>query len=160
MPTLQEEFWKRVYKTNNCWFWIGTISTRGYGQIIHRDKFILAHHLSWFIHRGEWPLINKKGKYLMHTCDTRQCVRIDHLVKGTPKENSQDAIKKGVTPQMHRTKCSKCGGPYTLQRYMRNGKEYFHNICRHCKSLRAKQLYVEIKFRNKELTRSEFDCSL
>ena len=30
--TMEERFWRNVFKTENCWFWIGALSS-GYGVL-------------------------------------------------------------------------------------------------------------------------------
>jgi hypothetical protein len=34
------------------------------------------------------------GLFVCHTCDTPSCVEVSHLFLGTPRENTQDAVKK------------------------------------------------------------------
>ncbi len=41
------------------------------------------------------PGVNMDGLDVMHSCDNRKCVNIDHLSLGTRKENLQDMIQKG-----------------------------------------------------------------
>lgn len=93
MKSLAERFWSKVYKTEGCWFWLGGVSNEGYGRIGKgraQEGNVPAHHASWFLHFGYWP------KYLMHSCDTGQCVRPDHLKEATHAENKQDAANKGM----------------------------------------------------------------
>ena len=95
--TLEERFWNFVDKQSNedCWEWKGQILLNGYGRISlgsKKDGGGLAHRVSWKLH-------NKKdipdGMFVMHKCDNPSCVNPNHLLIGTPKDNTQDMIAKG-----------------------------------------------------------------
>lgn len=86
-------FWASVYKTQNCWFWIGHIDSGGYGTFYDSGKHgVRAHRESWTRHFGSIPA----GKWVLHTCDIRQCVNPEHLVLGTRSENAKDGYWKGT----------------------------------------------------------------
>lgn len=86
-----ERFWESVYKTPNCWFWIGNRMKNGYGRFSLGYRRILAHRASWFFAYGVWPT-----QHVLHHCDIEQCVRPDHLFEGTNQENHVDAASKGA----------------------------------------------------------------
>lgn len=89
-----ERFWRFVEKTDGCWNWIGNKAS-GYGRFSigsKKEGYFLAHRFSWELHN------NAKipdGMFVMHKCDNPQCTNPDHLMLGTPKENTQDMIAKG-----------------------------------------------------------------
>lgn len=74
-----------------CWFWMGTINWKGYGTGCFEGIKFGAHRLSYSAFKGEIP----KGLLVCHTCDQRSCVNPDHLWTGTPKQNTDDMMKKG-----------------------------------------------------------------
>jgi hypothetical protein len=89
---LEERFWRQVYKTAICWFWLSTL-TKGYGHIKVNGRFESAHKISWELHHGQsFPA----GKIACHSCDIRQCVNPDHVFPGSKKDNSVDASQKGL----------------------------------------------------------------
>jgi len=96
---LATRFWAKVYKTENCWFWlVATVNTENghYGAIglgTRDEGTEYAHRVSWRLHFGTIP----DGKIVMHKCDTPACVRPDHLILGTHKENAEDRTLKGRT---------------------------------------------------------------
>lgn len=89
-PSLEERFWKRVWKTNGCWIWKGKPDSAGYGTISINDWPHKAHRISWQITHGELPA----GMFVCHHCDNPLCVRPNHLFLGTAQSNKRDCVLK------------------------------------------------------------------
>ena len=101
---LESKFWSRVDKNGPvpahcpdlgaCWLWTGILSPeekRGFLKI--SDKRKQAAHVSWFVHKGEWPKL-----LICHRCDNPTCVRFEHLFEGTQSDNMRDAAAKNRRP--------------------------------------------------------------
>ncbi len=74
-----------------CLIWPYRLGTSGYGAYKIKLKQCITHRLLWKIHNGEIP----KGICIMHSCDNRPCVNIQHLSAGTWADNNRDRMRKG-----------------------------------------------------------------
>lgn len=101
---VEVRFWRYVDVSDGCWRWTGNGDLRGYGRIGAGGKsggFILAHRLSYQMHKGQIP----DGMVVMHECDNPSCVNPAHLRAGTASENIRDSFAKGrkvCVPPLHR----------------------------------------------------------
>src|ERR1700747_44240 len=76
---------------SQCILWEGKLDRQGYGLIsVRSHNWGFAHRAAWFLHHGVWP-----AGVIMHACDVRNCVNIEHLSEGTHADNVVDAIRKG-----------------------------------------------------------------
>jgi len=71
-------------------FWTGT-RVAGYGMLAHA----YAHRLAYEIFHG--PDSIPPGHVVRHRCNTRSCVRVEHLETGTQAENMNDMVEAGRT---------------------------------------------------------------
>ena len=93
---IEERFWPKVDKTDDCWLWTAATNRHGYGQIWSGEKLELAHRVSWELHRGPIPA----GLFVLHIpslCHTPGCVNPDHLYLGTHTDNEHDKFKDGTS---------------------------------------------------------------
>jgi hypothetical protein len=86
----EERFWLHFKKTKGCWLWTGN-TIKKYGVLKSRNKWVLAHRISWAVHNGPIP----QGLCVLHKCDQPACVRPSHLFLGTRRDNVLDMNRKG-----------------------------------------------------------------
>lgn len=99
----EDSFWSKVamIPEHSCWEWIGAKVSSGYGSFGVNRRATAAHRYSYELHYG--PIT--KGLCVLHRCDNSGCVRPEHLVLGTKKDNAQDMARKGRGAFQPRTHC-------------------------------------------------------
>lgn len=83
-------------KPDECWLWLGTRFTQGYGYFRMSGKTGKAHRASYLLFVGEVP----EGSHVLHRCDNRACVNPAHLFLGSNLDNmrDRDAKERGRCP--------------------------------------------------------------
>lgn len=89
-PTLSNRFELKVKAGGKCPLeWAGCVTNGGYGQIsVAAGKSRGAHVVAWFLCYGYWP------EAILHSCDNRRCVTIEHLSEGSKGDNNRDTAAK------------------------------------------------------------------
>lgn len=87
-----------IISDSGCWEYQGGLAPNGYGrfQICLRGgspikRTVAAHRVAYAYNFG----VDPGDKYVCHRCDNPVCICPAHLFLGTPKQNSDDMVKKG-----------------------------------------------------------------
>lgn len=64
----------------------------GYGRKYYNGNKRMAHH-KWVWIQANGPIPD--GMVVMHSCDNRGCINLEHLSLGTQKDNIHDMYRKG-----------------------------------------------------------------
>lgn len=89
----------RTIYVGPCREWQGAVSSStGYGKLRLRGVVMDAHRACWIAAHGPIP----DGLQVMHSCDNRRCVHLEHLSLGTRSDNMRDAVVKGRLPENFR----------------------------------------------------------
>ncbi len=91
---LEDRFWSKVQKTDNCWLWLGSVLKCGYGSFKLNGHTVRAHRIAWMLTYNSIP----EGELVCHHCDNGLCMNPEHLFLGTQKDNIRDMITKGRSP--------------------------------------------------------------
>lgn len=148
-------FWMHVKKVSShpnqerigqCWEWQGPFFDTGYGHFTCHQKDYRAHRVAFFLYSGTLPA----EKIICHICDNKKCVNPKHLFEGTPKENTQDMIKKGRLVRDRPKKYKEVGISYRKEsgkwraRYMYDYKNYLvGEFSTESEAMEARRKFIE-----------------
>ena len=150
--TLQEDLHYKVNLNTQCWEWMRSRKSDGYGNYRlkgHHTRF--AHRISYLIHTGSI----EEHQIVRHKCDNACCVNPDHLELGTHQDNMDDMVSRDrslkgskrpgsklteeqvITIKNHircKTKtnlelCVQYGMSSTLISHIKSGKRWGHISC-------------------------------
>lgn len=87
-------YWSRPDEECGCVLWTGAVfAGTGYAQLFWKGRPRRANRLAWVCARGPVP----NNLHVLHKCDNRRCVNLDHLFLGTHQDNMDDRQAKGRT---------------------------------------------------------------
>jgi hypothetical protein len=111
----------RCDTSGDCWKWLGAHYPNGYGVVWNGHALVSVHRFSWLLSFGPIPT----GLLVCHHCDTRSCIRPEHLFLGTHQDNMTDALIKGRTARGTRVGTHKLVPTQVaaIRRRVRNGEE-------------------------------------
>ena len=92
---------RTITTESGCMEWQGCCNDDGYGQATVFGKWDRIHRHIYRLIKGEIP----EGLHVLHSCDNRPCINIEHLFLGTNKDNMDDRDRKGR--QNHFSKVTK-----------------------------------------------------
>lgn len=100
LPVVSVRFLAKTKRSvGGCLEWTGSrhVQTH-YGLFWRNGRNELAHRQAWLIFVGEIP----EGLCVLHRCDNRRCVDVNHLFLGTRTDNHKDMVMKGrmVVPNL------------------------------------------------------------
>lgn len=118
--TIEERFWGKVEKTDDCWNWIAGKFDAGYGQFYDKDYPPFNHHAHRWLYERTVGVV-PEGLELDHLCRNRACVRPDHL---EPVPHRVNVLRSPLNPGA-RTECVN-GHPFdeANTKYRRDGRRY------------------------------------
>ncbi len=79
---------------DDCWEWLASKDSWGYGQIKTNKKVISSHRFSYAHYKNNGQPV-QSNLCVCHHCDNPGCVNPNHLFLGTHIDNMQDMIRKG-----------------------------------------------------------------
>lgn len=90
--TIEDRFWSKVERSDDCWTWTGAKTRRnnGYGRFRFNGDLYVAHRVAYELLRG--PIAD--GLVIDHLCRNTLCVNPDHMEIVTQTEN----IRRGEAP--------------------------------------------------------------
>ena len=88
-----EDVFERIHSRaikdkNGCWNWFGSKDKQGYGCLVYKRKFYMAHRLSYQSYVGKIG----SGLQLDHLCRNKSCINPKHLEPVTQAENLRRAV--------------------------------------------------------------------
>jgi hypothetical protein len=98
----REDFWSRVATSasiRDCWEWFSTRQSPndGYGRIVLRGRYVLAHRVSYVIAYG----VDPGRRLVLHSCDNLICVNPRHLRLGVQADNGKDEAINALMAEVH-----------------------------------------------------------
>lgn len=95
MKRVEDRFWAKVDKTDECWLWTAATNRLGYGdfwdgtkRLSGANRIVRAHRFAYELQIGRIP----DGLEIDHVCHVRSCVNPEHLRTVTRKQNLENTV--------------------------------------------------------------------
>lgn len=123
-------FWNRVAigTLSDCWLWLGSLGTQGYGQVSQDGRLVKAHRVAYELTNGPIP----DGLVVHHWCAVKRCVNPEHLEAMTRSEHPDT----GADLNRRKTRCPRGHAYDETNTYINPGTGGRH--CRTCTSERLR----------------------
>lgn len=95
---------KRGFTKEGCWYWMGSMSDSGYGNVTFQAQ-------QWRVHRLAFKLFKpdeyREGAMILHKneCSSTRRFNPDHLYAGNNSDNQQDAVVANRHNETRKTHC-------------------------------------------------------
>lgn len=123
---------RRVNKSTGCWIWTGRKNKAGYGTLRVDGPHVNVHRIAaWVFLKEKRARIKGHRFYICHKCDTPSCFRPKHLFCGTPKQNTEDSIRKGRHQSVWHSMRKRCKRGHLFSATNTLHKDN-HRSCRAC----------------------------
>lgn len=122
----------RTMVTDHCWIWLGSRSTKGYGQIMRQDVHLQVHRIAYEAANGSIPdgmvidhLCHDPAVCVGGTCVHRICVNPAHLAAVSNEDN---ASRQTPAAKTH------CANGHEFTDITTGRTQEGHRYCRPCRA--------------------------
>lgn len=77
-------------EATGCREWVRHVNACGYGMLWLNGGAERTHRAAWLAEHGSIP----SGMHVLHKCDNRKCINVEHLFLGTNLDNIADKVAK------------------------------------------------------------------
>ena len=144
-----QELVSRAFSVNGCKCCHLAPNAKGYSPVGiggRNGRKYRAHRLIWEATHGPIP----DDLMVLHTCDNRRCINIDHLFLGTAKDNTQDMMNKGRNKYRSHVKISTKAQVETIKSLKASGQTLNQIAQRFAVSMETIRVYLN-DYRQAEL---------
>lgn len=92
IPVIQRIFNNTFHSPDGCHYWTAGVNEHGYA-IISVDR--KPRRVSRILYQELNNVKLHRFQFVCHSCDNPLCVNPDHFFIGSPKDNTQDMLRKG-----------------------------------------------------------------